>query len=384
MEGVPTRVAVEKYLSARLTSGRSSRSIVGDIRRQLAAFACSRGRQELVEFFVCAPAERRKLAKATAGVIEVLRRLPQAEPVITDDVEKWLSVRACRVLRAHGVKTLADLTVRVPRRRRWWTAIDGLGARSAKSIEAFFAMHPALTERARALVVVKTTDAAPWESIVVPADLDGSRGRFRGERRTCSLEADDDYSAVQAWLQLHEASATQRAYKKEAERLMLWSILHAGKALSSLTTEDAVAYRAFLRRPAPRDRWVGPARPRSSAEWRPFQGSLSATLIAYALSVLNALFRWLLEKGYVVTNPFSGVKARGADKGASAVNERVFSSEEWQRIRLVANAIENVPGWTAQAAQRLRFVLDVLVRHRPASAGDGRRQARARASRCAR
>lgn len=30
---------------------------------------------------------------------------------------------------------------------------------------------------------------------------------------------------------------------------MLWAILERGKALSSLTTEDAVAYRAFLRGP---------------------------------------------------------------------------------------------------------------------------------------
>ena len=36
--------------------------------------------------------------------------------------------------------------------------------------------------------------------------------------------------------------ATQRAYRKEAERLILWAIVERGKALSSLNTEDAVAY----------------------------------------------------------------------------------------------------------------------------------------------
>jgi hypothetical protein len=53
--------------------------------------------------------------------------------------------------------------------------------------------------------------------------------------------------------------------------------IERGRALSSLTVKDPVAYRAFLRHPTPRTRWIGPARPRSSPEWRPFfAGSLSA------------------------------------------------------------------------------------------------------------
>lgn len=63
---------------------------------------------------------------------------------------------------------------------------------------------------------------------------------------------------------LHESPATQLKYRKEAERLMLWAIVERSCALSSLAQEDAVAYRAFLHRPTPRPRWVGPPRPRSS------------------------------------------------------------------------------------------------------------------------
>jgi len=59
---------------------------------------------------------------------------------------------------------------------------------------------------------------------------------------------------------MHETSSTQRAYRKEAERLILWAIVERARALSSLTTDDAIAYRAFLRRPMPRERWVGPPR----------------------------------------------------------------------------------------------------------------------------
>lgn len=70
----------------------------------------------------------------------------------------------------------------------------------------------------------------------------------------CTLEANNDYQAISAWLERHEAAETQRAYRREAERLLLWAIVERGKPLSSLTSEDATAYRTFLRHPTPRTR----------------------------------------------------------------------------------------------------------------------------------
>ena len=96
--------------------------------------------------------------------------------MMTATVDRWLPTRAARALQSAGIQTLADHTVRVPRRRRWWAAVPSLGARSARQIEEFFAAHPALTERARALVVVPQTAIAPWEHLVVPQAIDGSRG----------------------------------------------------------------------------------------------------------------------------------------------------------------------------------------------------------------
>ena len=71
-------------------------------------------------------------------------------------------------------------------------------------------------------------------------EVDGSRGRFRAPRNTCKIKASNDYEAVQAWIALHDAPATQRAYRKEAERLILWAIIERKQALSSLTTDDAI------------------------------------------------------------------------------------------------------------------------------------------------
>ncbi|EDT03123.1 phage integrase family protein [Burkholderia ambifaria IOP40-10] len=262
-------------------------------------------------------------------------------------------------LQAHGIRTLADLTVRIPRRRRWWIAIAGLGAAGARHVEAFFAAYPVLTERARALIVAAPAgDVVPWEQLRVPHEVDGSHGQFRAPRAACLLNATNDYEAIQSWLSLHESAATQRAYRKEAERLILWAIIERGRALSSLTTDDAIAYRAFLRRPVPRERWIGPSRPRQSIEWRPFTGPLSARSAAYALNVLSALFRWLIEQRYVLANPFAGVKVKSQAPRAGLDVSRGFSEGEWLLIRTLADGLEWSYGWSVPAAQRLRFLLD--------------------------
>ncbi|MDR6208076.1 site-specific recombinase XerC [Paraburkholderia graminis] len=43
-------------------------------------------------------------------------------------------------------------------------------------------------------------------------------------------------------------------------------------------------------------------------------GALSPDSIAYALSVLSAMFRWLIEQRYVLANPFAGLRVRGAQR----------------------------------------------------------------------
>lgn len=358
LQGVPSRAAVDRYLPDRRTAGASARSMIGRVKRQLVGFAMNRGRVDLAATLAASSSFDRRLAKAAATAIETLRGMAPAQPLIGDAVDRWLPVRLVGALHAADIRTLADLTLRVPRRRRWWAGIVGLGPAGARHIEAFFAQHPALTERARALITAKQgQELVPWERLVVPEDVDGSRGTFRAPRASCALDASNDYQAVNAWLSLHESAATQRAYRKEAERLILWAIIERGRALSSLTTEDAIAYRAFLRHPGPRSRWVGAPQPRSSPAWRPFAGDLSARSAAYALSVLNALYRWLIEQRYVLANPFAGVKVRGG-RPAQLDTSHAFTDHEWKLVRVVAEGLEWSYGWSEPAAQRLRFMLD--------------------------
>lgn len=357
--GMSTTNAIAQYLPHGIEGGRSSRAVLTEIRQQLEGHARRCRREDLAQLIRHPASVRLHRAGAVTAAIDELRGLSAPLPLVTDAIERWLPRRLAQPMLEHGLRTLADLTVRIPRRRRWWTAVPGLGATGASQVEAFFASHPSLTAQARALLpVTLQQDVVPLERLRVPGDVDGSRGAFRAPPATCILGAGNDYEAVQAWLSLHESTATQRAYRKEAERLILWSIVERRKALSSLTTEDAVAYRAFLRQPSPRGRWVGPAAVRTSPEWRPFAGVLSAHSIAYALSVAGALFRWLIQQRYVLANPFAGIKVRGASSTERSALTRVFSEGEWGIVQAVAEGLEWVHGWERPAAQRLRFVLD--------------------------
>jgi hypothetical protein len=68
--------------------------------------------------------------------------------------------------------------------------------------------------------------------------------------RACQVAANDDRSAVLAWLARYKDSpATLASYRKEAERLLLWCVHQHGKALSDLTHEDFLAYESFWKIP---------------------------------------------------------------------------------------------------------------------------------------
>lgn len=140
--GMTVRQAVERYLPDRLGERRSARGVIGAIRRRLVRVARQAGRPDLAEQLGHDDSERMQMANAAADAIGQLRHARPPVPQIGDDVGLWLPARAVVALRAHGIATLADLTVRIPRRRQWWRAIAGLGVASARRIEAFFPRIP--------------------------------------------------------------------------------------------------------------------------------------------------------------------------------------------------------------------------------------------------
>lgn len=361
-EGLSAREAVRRYLGKTKADGQSSRALLSATRQQLVDAAVRRRRTDLQAVFEATERGSFARSRLPLNLMEAVDDLMASSipaPRLIDDVALWFSSRTATALHAKKIRTLGELTLRVPRRKMWWVDIEGLGVRGAGKVTAFFAEHPELTEQARALIGPDVRgEIQPWERVRLPAELDGSAGRFRAPVNTCALNARNDYEAVSAWLERHESPATQRAYRKEAERLLLWAIVERGKPLSSLATEDATAYRAFLRRPVPHLRWVGPSRSRSSPEWRPFTGGLAARSTAYALTVLNSLFRWLAEQRYVTTNPFAGLKVQGGARDGPLDPGRSFTEGEWSLVRVIADGLEWSYGWDKAAAIRMRFLLD--------------------------
>lgn len=76
----------------------------------------------------------------------------------------------------------------------------------------------------------------PLDRVALPDGLDGSLDINRASARRQIAAADDDLDAVRAWLaRVAGTKTTFENYRKEVERLLLWSIVELSKPLSSLT-----------------------------------------------------------------------------------------------------------------------------------------------------
>jgi hypothetical protein len=172
--GLETRAAAARYLPEQLGDGRSARGVLARIRRALLDEAHRRRRPDLRAVLERAGRDNTLSARQLQRAVDDLAASAPPQPAIGDDVSLWFSPRITRVLAAHSIRTLADLTVRIPRLRGWWRGIAGLGAVNAHRIEAFFAAHPALTASARALVKLEQEELIPWERLRVPGELGSS------------------------------------------------------------------------------------------------------------------------------------------------------------------------------------------------------------------
>ena len=325
---------------------------------QIAAYEAEYGR---------ATQRLRNRARLIARQLEALRWLEglvAQSPKAGDSVAAWLNPVLASHLEVADIFTLAQLVERINGvGRRWYAGVKAMGEGKALRIVEWLrdvasaqqgSAHSASTElqlgRHVALarsklyahelsaVVAPATAIRPLEKFIVPDELDGSRGLFRRPQALCLLDASNDYQAILAWLRskhgltpdqkanlkarrrqrdtgveqgldwLQSLSNTQRAYRKEAERFLLWAITHKAKALSSMNNEDCTQYRDFLADPQPRSRWCGDrSRERWSPLWRPFEGPLSASAQRHAVTILQNLYGFLVDQNYLMGNPWSAV-----------------------------------------------------------------------------
>lgn len=303
-----------------------------------------------------------------------------------DGVEAWLVESLALRLIAQGVPTLGALHARVAAGSIWWKGLRGIGATKAEGLERFLRRHAATLgplpsiyeghEKAEARESEKGEEhqVSPWMPgghLTLPPELDGSQGQFRGPRDRCLIGANTDAEAVAAWVAAKAKGApkhaarpggaagerpltcTQIAYRREGERLLLWAVLERRKALSSLTLEDAVAYREFLLAPPPA--WCGrQAQPRWKATWRPLAGPLSPRSCTHAIGIAANLFAFLVDQGYVVGNPWRGVSPPCEVEHGPDIR-RGFTHGQWRYLR---ERLEALPA--GLSAQRLQVALHLL------------------------
>jgi integrase len=334
----------------------------------LAAFAEERGLEDFSEreqqaafleaYGPGTDAERRsrraRLIRRQLEALQWLEQLVAQDPGPDDGVAAWFAPSIALRLEKAKLRTLADLVARINGvGARWWTAVPWVGELKASrildwlrlyepSIGIRIGSHVALrrTElQPKQLdeVVARATAIVPFEKFLLPAELDGSDGRFRAPLHQCLLEAKNDYEAIAAWLATkHDPNgtgrtATHRAYRKEAERLLLWAIVEHGKPLSSLTVEDVNAFKWFLA--APPARWCGPRHhQRWSPLWRPLEGPLSSAALRQSIVILRSLFAFLVSQNYLIGNTFAGV-ALPREQARPLGSKRTLTFGQWDALQ---------------------------------------------------
>jgi site-specific recombinase XerD len=326
-------------------------------------------REQFVQADSRSPARRRqRLRERLVVAVQWLERVGAREPELGDAVAAWLDERVARRLSVVGILKLQELVFWIRSKGfHWHRGIPTLGPEGAARIVRWLREHEATlgTLPSPSLVPLRQVDTTaltplprigivPLERFVSPSERDGSRGTNRAPVERCKLAASNDHEAIQAWLRLRLAgSHTWRAYRKEAERFLLWAVMERRKALSSLDGDDCVAYRDFLAAPGPE--WTGPRNAqRWSEAWRPFEGPLAARSQATAMTIVRSLCEWLVRRHYLDSNPWDDVPQRSDPPTMPQL--RALSQKQWDLVQ--AWLAEHITRAPSPALHRLRFLLD--------------------------
>jgi site-specific recombinase XerD len=204
------------------------------------------------------------------------------------------------------------------------------------------------------------TGPTPFEAVPISPGLDGRTGTNRAMSGRAQIAATTDVGAITAWLaRFIDSPNTLNNYRKEAERLLLWSTLAAQKPVSSLTHEDLLAYQHFLSDPQPAAQWImGRKVARTHADWRPFAGPLAAASRRQAIIILNSMFSWLVTAGYLAGNPLSLSRQR-ARKAKPRVT-RYLDDEAWIEVKLAIDALPRESDRERERYFRLRWLFSLL------------------------
>ncbi|MGF6601802.1 site-specific recombinase XerD [Paraburkholderia sp. GAS448] len=319
-------------------------------------------------------ARNARLRARQAAALERMERALVQDPAPEHPLDGWFEPAVAARLAAAGLTTLADLLALIQRRRqRWYAAVPRLGPKGAQRITDWLDLHarslhcilsPLATTPRRQFAVghpvltrpAVSADVAPLESLHVPPELDGSQGLNRAPVPAHQAELATDLDAVNAWIAIRgeRSPHTARAYRREAERLLLWAIIVRRKPLSSLNTLDCREYiNGFLADPQPAGRWIGNGKAeRFDPAWRPFAKKLPPASRETARKILSALCSWLVEEQYLLVNPFHGLQKVDSAKPLVDVTGRTLTHAQWRFVLQTVSRVSLTP-----AQQRDYFAL---------------------------
>lgn len=235
-----------------------------------------------------------------------------------DALEQWVRVNPKQRIAFNeaGVLSLGNLVDWIALRGDDWHAqVPGYGVRRAEDITRWLARSG--IEAGQGLVsrtpppAAKPFDAsagrqlAPVSAATWPAHLRGDDGALRSFAAN-SLGATNDQEAVNAWFQLirQKSAATQTAYRRAIERLVLWAVHERGVSLSSVTVHDLLAFKEFLANPPAH--WVqDAASPRmgKTDSWKPLRGPLSDKSLEVTFVAVSSMYRRWHKSGYITADP---------------------------------------------------------------------------------
>jgi site-specific recombinase XerD len=305
-------------------------------------------------------------------------------PAATDRLESWFAKPVVKVMRNVGLLTLGDLVRFINvYGYRWHSQIKGFGVMRAKQVLQWLVLEqdhlnlvisgtvhePKSKQELRVAALVPV--AGPSQGLAqfgagtlvtsglarmqATPSLAGEQGEFRSHMAN-TLGAKNDLEAVDMWLSRYaEKPSTQRSYRKEAERFLLWCAQELRKPLSSVTAPDVQKYRAFLQ--AVPATWMQrvPLK-RTDPAWRAFRTQPSPASQKQALVILQTLYGGLVDAGYLVANPFRSVM-KSFDLPVTKMDiRRSFTEAEWAHVLACLDALPAGP-----ETLRLKCILELLV-----------------------
>jgi integrase len=280
--------------------------------------------------------------------------MPRPAPGRQQPVSQWFRPKTTKSLREDNIETLGDLVDMINRRGPgWWRSVPRVGTGRAGAIVRWLRQwpeqlgdvgedpsHDAPAETFDLLPILdpsKRREMAPLGTFQLPPWLSGVDGLNRAPA-FCFIFARNDLEAINSYLGRYRGQIhTERAYRRELERFILWCAFVACKPMSSLLVDDCEAYKHFLRAPYPA--FCGDRTAKNSKRWRPFATKpMSADSQQHAVRILRATFDWLVKVRYLAGNPWAAVKDPVVVQEADAMQiDRALTQNAWDAV---VNALE--------------------------------------------